>query len=369
MLDVPAPPPGDGGQLGLGVDGDREAHRLEHGQVAGGIGVGHRLLELEALGLGVVGQHQGAGLADGRELLQSAAQAAVVLAEMGADDVVEKWPQRLDHEVERAGDEQSAMSEGAVTPHAGDAGRERPGQDQMVEQLDAVGAQLVSRRSFVAPVERAQEVAAVLPIEEKQPRGTAQEIGHEPHPLGGVEVPRGEPGVGLDHVGGDERVLEVEGGQVPVGGEDVGQGSVLTARLARSTCRRSAYPGVLDDGWKVDVADVRVPVARRKGRSRKRPDRRRPGGPTVRSADRPGIGPPSRCRRRTARHSRGPGRPADGAPRGRRSSRPAGHGWATIPTTRSARSMVRVARASCRRTRPRPGNDQAGTTMGWPSAS
>ena len=50
VLDVPAPAPGDGGQPGLGVDGHREAHRLEHGQVAGRVGVGHRLAELRARG-------------------------------------------------------------------------------------------------------------------------------------------------------------------------------------------------------------------------------------------------------------------------------------------------------------------------------
>ena len=61
VLDVPAPPAGDGGQLGLGVDRHREAHRLEHGQVAGRVGVGHRLLEVEALGLGVVGRGPGPG--------------------------------------------------------------------------------------------------------------------------------------------------------------------------------------------------------------------------------------------------------------------------------------------------------------------
>ncbi len=43
VLDVPAPPAGDGGQPGLGVDRHREADRLEHGQVAGRVGVGHRL--------------------------------------------------------------------------------------------------------------------------------------------------------------------------------------------------------------------------------------------------------------------------------------------------------------------------------------
>ncbi len=33
------------------------------------------------------------------------------------------------------------------------------------------------------------------------------------------------------------------------------------------------------------------------------------------------------------------------------------------------RPWPRLARVSWRCTRPRPGNDQAGTTMGWPSAS
>ncbi len=37
--------------------------------------------------------------------------------------------------------------------------------------------------------------------------------------------------------------------------------------------------------------------------------------------------------------------------------------------TRSARAMALVARCSWRWTRPRPGNDHSGTTMGWPSAS
>ena len=50
VLDVPAPLAGDGGELGLGVDGDGVAGRLEHGQVAGGVGVGHALLEVEMVG-------------------------------------------------------------------------------------------------------------------------------------------------------------------------------------------------------------------------------------------------------------------------------------------------------------------------------
>ena len=41
VLDQPAPLAGDGGQPGLGVDGDGEADGLEHRQVAGRVGVGH----------------------------------------------------------------------------------------------------------------------------------------------------------------------------------------------------------------------------------------------------------------------------------------------------------------------------------------
>ena len=134
VLDVPTPPPGDGGQLGLGVDRHREAHRLQHGQVAGRVGVGHRLLEPEPLGLGVVGQHQGAGLADGGQLFEPAGELAVGLAQAGADDVVEQRTQRLDHQVEGTGDQDGAVAEGPVLADPGDAGRERLGQQQVVRR-------------------------------------------------------------------------------------------------------------------------------------------------------------------------------------------------------------------------------------------
>ena len=64
VLDVPAPLAGDGGQLGLGVDGHRDADRLEHRQVAGRVGVGDGLAQVEAAGRGAVVHHdQGPGLA------------------------------------------------------------------------------------------------------------------------------------------------------------------------------------------------------------------------------------------------------------------------------------------------------------------
>ena len=56
VLDQPAALAGDGGQAGLGVDGDREADRLQQRQVARRVGVGDRSRRCEALGRAVVGR-------------------------------------------------------------------------------------------------------------------------------------------------------------------------------------------------------------------------------------------------------------------------------------------------------------------------
>ena len=129
VLDVPAAAAGDGGQARLGVDGHREADRFEHGQVAGRVGVGHRLLQREVVRLGVVRQDEGPRLADGGKVGEVPGQEAVALFHVGADDVVEQRPHRLNDEVERAGDEQGAMAEGAVGPHPGEALGEGAGQE------------------------------------------------------------------------------------------------------------------------------------------------------------------------------------------------------------------------------------------------
>ena len=292
----------------------------------------------------------------------------VRLAQPGADDVVEQRAQRLDHQVEGAGDQDGAVAEGPVPADPGDAGRERLGQQQAVEELPPVVPQPVDGRPFVATVEGPQEVAPVPPVEQEQRRGLAHEVGHERHPLGRRQVPRRQPGVGVDHVGGDERVLEVEGGQMAVGGEDGLAGPVGAVGLGRPA-RRRADPGVLDDRGEVDVADVGGPSRRRPDRGRTPDGRPRPSGPTGPGGGPPGSGPRSRCRRRTARRSRGPGRPAGAAPRGRPSRPPAGPGWAgTRPPARPG-PWPGDARDSWRCTRPRPGNDHSGTTMGWPSLS
>ena len=70
------------------------------------------------------------------------------------------------------------------------------------------------RRVLVAPVEVAEEVAAVLAVEREQRRRLGQRAQHVAHPLGDVQPAGGEPRVALDDVAGDQRVLEVERGHV-----------------------------------------------------------------------------------------------------------------------------------------------------------
>ena len=209
----------------------------------------------------------------------------------------------------------------------GDARRERLGQQQVVEQLPPVVPQPGRRRPLVAAVEGAEEVAPVAAVEGEQRRGLGQQVGDEGGPLDRGQVAGGQPGVGVDHVGGDEGVLEVEGGQVAVGGEDVLPGPVGAVGLDR-LARRRPDPGVLDDRRQVDLPDVGGPVDGGRVEAEGRPGRRRPCGPTGRGGGPPGRGPRSRCRPRRARRSRGPGRPAGAAPRGRPSTRPACPGWA-----------------------------------------
>ena len=238
-LHVPAPPAGDGGQLGLGVDRHREADRLQHGQVAGRVGVGHRLLEPQTLGLGVVGQHQGPGLADGRQLSSrpvkspssSPSRAQTISSNSGRNGSTTKSRAP----VMRIG----PVPERLVGPDPGDARREGLGQQQVVEEVPAVVPQAGHRRPVVAAVEGAEEVTAVPPVEASSEGASAIRSATNAARSPARQVPRRQPGVGVDDVGGDEGVLQVEGGEVAVGGEDVLPGPVGPVgldRLARATC-------------------------------------------------------------------------------------------------------------------------------------
>ena len=62
-------------------------------------------------------------------------------------------------------------------PHPGEAGRERLGEQQVVEQLPRVVAQQRRRGAVVAAVEAAQEVAPVAAVEGEQRRRLAERGG------------------------------------------------------------------------------------------------------------------------------------------------------------------------------------------------
>ena len=111
------------------------------------------------------------------------------------------------------------MAEPSVFADAADPGGERLGDQQVAQHLPGVAGDLVDRGVLEAAVEVAQEVTSVLSVEGQQGRGLAQGLEREPQPVGGVEVPGRQPRVARHHVAGDERVLQVEHGQLTVGGE------------------------------------------------------------------------------------------------------------------------------------------------------
>ena len=92
--------------------------------------------------------------------------------------------ERLDHEVERAGDEHACGGRGARCSRTR---RMAAGNDlariSCAEHLGRVLVELVDRGAVVAAVEEAQEVAAVLAVEGQQRRRLGQRAGHEAEPL------------------------------------------------------------------------------------------------------------------------------------------------------------------------------------------
>ncbi len=143
--------------------------------------------------------------------------------------------------------------------HPGDAGRERLGQQEMVEELPPVVPQTGGGSSLVAAVERPEEVSPVTPVEQEERRGLPHQVGDETGPFGRRQVAGGQPGVGIDHVGGDEGVLQIEGGQVTIGGEHGGPRARRPVGFGGAG-GRGAHPGVFDDRRQVDVVDIGGPV-------------------------------------------------------------------------------------------------------------
>ena len=169
--------------------------------------------------LGEVDQRLVAGLAGGGRRREPAVVDAAARAHLGRDDVIEQRLQGSDHEVEGAGDEQGHVAGLPVLADPADPPRERLGEDEVAEHLRAVGVDAVHRGALEAPVEVAQEVAAVPAIQRQKTGRLAEGAGHETDPVQVVELPGGEPRVAGHHVRSDQRVLQVEHGQLPLGGE------------------------------------------------------------------------------------------------------------------------------------------------------
>ena len=151
------------------------------------------------------------------------------------------------------------MSESPVFAHPSDGGGERPGEQQLVDVFEGVLGDLVDRGAVVAPVEVAEEVAAVEAVECQQAGGLGEGPQHEAGPVALVEVAARQPRVRGHDVRGDEGVFEVEGGEVPVGGQDLGAQS-LRAALAAPFRRLHRCTAGLDHRREVHLGDVAVPV-------------------------------------------------------------------------------------------------------------
>ena len=202
-----------------------------------------------------------AGLAGGRHRGEPTVVDAAARTHLGCDDVVEQRPQGGDHEVERAGDEQCHVPGLPVLADAADALGERPGDEEVAEHLGAVRVDAVHVGPLETPVEVAQEVAAVLAVQCQQPGRLAERAGHEAEAVEVVEFPGGEPRVAGHHVRGDQRVLQVEHGQVPFGRQHLAaQPGRARAAAARTGAGSHLQTGLLHHRRQVDPLHVVGPV-------------------------------------------------------------------------------------------------------------
>ena len=213
------------------------------------------------------------------------------------------------------------MPELAVLAHPPQPGREPLRQDQLGQQLLGVGLDLGERGVLVAPVEVAQEVAAVDAVELQQPRRLVQRAQRVAQPLVAIEPAGRQPRVALDDVAGDQRVLEVERGDLAGRVEDLPAqpSGAVGGRLAR----RRLDAGVLDDRRQVDLADVRRPVEGAGIEGERGPVGGVEAVPTSPAGCRPGRSPRTRCTARTAGRTRAPARPPSAWSRASPTARPA----------------------------------------------
>ena len=233
---MPASLPGDGGELGLGVHRHRVPGRFEHRQVAGGVGVRHALLEVEMDGPGEVGHDRGSSLTRRRGLEKFARVAAVPFPSSAQ---ITSSNRGRSGSITRSSAPviRSVLCPRPSARGPGGSGRERLHEDEVAEQLPAVAGAAGPRTpgrsggrngggSRPGPCGRG-------PADGAPPEGAQHEAG----PFGVALVTGCQPGVGVDHVGGDKGVLEVEDGQLTFGREDRPPATLLPAQAGRPPAR------------------------------------------------------------------------------------------------------------------------------------
>ena len=300
VLDQPAALAGDRRQPRLGVDRDGEADGLEHRQVAGRVGVGDRLFQLQTLrprssrpGSGRGSRRWAAPSTGGRCTCRRACtviSAAMISSNSGRRPCTAKSSAPVIRIVR--------------CPSARCSRTRRMPAGKLLVRIRLVSSSLrvlvdlADRGVLVAPVEEPQEVAAVLAVHRAQARCLGKRAQHVANPLGRVQSACRQERVALDDVAGDQRVLEVERGDVAIGGEHAAAQPV--GAVVAALARLGLGARVVHDRRQVDGADVRRPV----DAARVDVERRLIGGvETVVDAHQIGRldrSPRTRCRGRTA---------------------------------------------------------------------
>ena len=151
------------------------------------------------------------------------------------------------------------MSGGSMLTHPSQPCRECLGQEQVAEHLRRIGVELAHRRTPVTPVEVAQEIGAVAAVPPPQAGCLREGAQGEAHSLGSIEPPGSEPCVGLDHIAGDQGVLEVECGEMACRVQHCGA-QALVAAGPGAGLGRGLDACLGDDGRQMHVGDVGGPV-------------------------------------------------------------------------------------------------------------
>ena len=146
-----------------------------------------------------------------------------------------------------------------MLPYSPDAGGKGLLEEQVAEQVPRVNSQSRRVGPFISPVEMAEKVAAVAPVEGEEAGRLAQHAQREAGPLASRQTARCQPRVRLDDVGRDQRVLEVEGGQLAIVRED-GPQLPIAAALPLATRRAGAHTRLSHHRREVHVVHVARPV-------------------------------------------------------------------------------------------------------------